>query len=32
MISRLERHNEALLVLQSHLETYLDMEVRLRSK
>ena len=32
MISRLERHNEALLVVQSHLETYLDMEVRLRSK
>jgi TetR/AcrR family transcriptional regulator, transcriptional repressor for nem operon len=32
MISRLERHNEALLVAQSHLETFLDMEVRLRSK
>jgi TetR/AcrR family transcriptional regulator, transcriptional repressor for nem operon len=32
MISRLERHNEALLVVQSHLETFLDMEVRLRSK
>jgi TetR/AcrR family transcriptional repressor of nem operon len=32
MISRLEKHNEALLAVQSHLETYLDTEVRLRSK
>jgi TetR/AcrR family transcriptional repressor of nem operon len=32
MISRLERHHEALVAVQSHLETYLDADVRLRSK
>jgi TetR/AcrR family transcriptional repressor of nem operon len=30
MISRLERHNEALLAIRSYLEDYLDAQVRLR--
>jgi len=32
MISRLERNREALLETQSHLERYLDSEVRLRPR